>query len=143
MSFNKKACAIPSVWCGDGPMPSSRYKDSIFYTREGTRSECVKKGFGAGKYQERNAHLPKTSLLQIKYVGEVYEEKFKKYGISTTTQLLKEFKSSSASTSTIEKTLKSVFTKKDNKLDQRAYNSTLLYLYGNGIGKLPQCSKMV
>jgi hypothetical protein len=142
MAFNKKSCAIPTVWCGDGKMPTA-HKDGMFYTREGTRSECVKKGFGAGKYQERNAHLPKTSLLQIKYVGETYEGKFKRYGITSTTQLLKEFKSSKANPSMIEKTLKDIFTKKDHKLDQRAYNSTLLYLYGNGIGKLPQCSKMI
>ena len=138
--FKIDDCAIPSVWCGNGSMPKRKKGDETFYRKTGDRLECMKKGFGAGKYTERDSHLPAGSLQKIKYVGEIFEEKFKKEGINTIPQLLK--KMGKLTPKNIETILKKVFTRKGGGIDKRAYNSTLVYLYRHGTGNLPSCSKI-
>jgi len=137
MPFKADECAIPKVWCGNGKMPKRTTKN---YYKIGSRAECVKVGFGAGMYSERKKHLPMSSLQQIPYVGETYEKKFKKIGIKTKAELRS--KMSKKSPTEIEKILKKVFTKKGGSFDRRAYNSTLLFLYQNGVGKLPRCRRI-
>lgn len=138
MSFNIKKCDIPSIWCGDSKIPKGRNaKQNIYYYKVGTRYECLKKGFGAGKYNEIRSTLPKNSLRRISYVGKVYEKNFKLSGISTLNQL--ESKMKRKSPKQIKILLKKVFTKKGGAFDERAYNSTLIHLYINGITNLPDC----
>lgn len=133
--FNPKECEIPKIWCGKGNKPSS-------YSKTGTPYDCMKIGFGAGMHIERNKHLPPNSLQNIKYVGETFEKKFVKKGIKNIPELLKY--ATKSSKPQIENLLKEVFMRKKVGLDQRAYNSTLLYLYGHGIAsiKIPKCTKL-
>lgn len=134
--FNPKECEIPKVWCGKGTRPSA-------YSKTGTPYDCMKIGFGAGMHSERNKHLPPNSLQNIKYVGETFEKRFVKRKIPNIPSLLK-FATKSSKTQ-IENLLKEVFTRSNNGLDNRAYNSTLMYLYGHGIAsiKIPKCSKII
>lgn len=140
MSFDIDKCAIPKIWCGKGAPPRRKAGDLKYYHKTGSRYDCVKVGYGAGKYGERKKHLPSQSLQQISYIGEVYEKNFKKIGITSTTDLIREV--STRSSREIDGLLKRVFTKKGNILDKRAYNSTLVFLYQHGIGHLPSCSKI-
>lgn len=141
MSFKIEDCAIPTLWCGNKKIIPTRNKsDEKYYTRKGTPLECMKQGFGAGVYTEKKKHLDKKSLQNIKYVGETYENNFNKKNIYVLEDLL-----SYASTHTaqqIKKLLTVVFKKKGGVLDQRAYNSTILFIYKNGISSVPQCSKI-
>jgi len=78
--FDLSECAIPTVWCGRGNPPKRRAGDDKYYYKTGDRYECMQKGFGAGMHTERKKNLPENSLQQIKYVGDVYEKKFKGAG---------------------------------------------------------------
>lgn len=140
MSFNLDECAIPTVWCGEGNPPPRKPEAQTYYRKTGTRYECMKKGFGAGMYTEKNKGLPPDSLQQIKYVGDIYENKLKAMGINNCTQLRN--KLNNKPTSYIKKTLTKIFTRRNKILDKRAYNSTLVYLYQHGNGSVPRCSKI-
>jgi hypothetical protein len=139
--FEPKKCIIPTVYCGKSKV-IPKNQDGSIYVRRGTPNECMMKGFGAGSKIEKLKTLPKNSLQQIKYIGDVHEKKFKGYGIHTTTQLISHIKKMKSS-SRVEKLLKNILLKKDGVIDKRAYNSTLLYLYENGVyGNLPSCIKI-
>lgn len=137
--FDEGLCAIPAVYCGDGDTLPTKRDAEHYYYRFGTRSECLKKGFGAGTHIERKAGLSDDSLQQIKYVGPVHEKNFKRHGIASLTQLLTRYKKHSSG---IEDELSDILRKKGGGLDKRAYNSTLLYLHRHGVSKLPQCKKI-
>lgn len=139
MSYNIQKCAIPSKYCGDGPVPTI-IKDNIKYIGKGTAGECMKKGFGIGMYTEKTKSLPALSLQRIKYVGEVHDGNFRSKGVTTTTQLLNKMRP--LSTTQKESFLHSVLTKKGGDLDKKAYNSVIVFLYSNGINSLPVCSKI-
>ncbi len=143
MSFKLEYCAIPTVWCGkSNTPPSTKPRDMIRYTDTGTRYECMQQGYGAGMYGEKKKGLPKTSLRQIKYVGEVYEANFKRNGISTTTQLVNKLRGKSKSV--IQNTIRKAVTKKGGAIDKKAYNHCLVYLYFHGVyGRiLPSCYRL-
>jgi len=137
MSFEIEKCAIPTVWCGKGAPP--KRKGLKWYSKTGSRYECMKKGFGAGTVAEKRKHLPDNSLQQIPYVGDVYEKKFKRNGISNTGQLLQE--AQNRSRTGLRTLLQRIFTKRRGGLDKRAYNSTIVFLYQHGIGHVPSCSE--
>jgi len=151
--FDPLECSIPTVYCGKKKKIPTREKGvDTYYIRKGAPHECVSKGFGAGMAVEMAKHLPANSLQRIKYVGDVYESNFKKEKINNTTSLIKY--SQTLSSPELKSFLESVLVKKSGKgsikesknaviIDMRAYNSTLLYLYKNGIYKnLPSCSKI-
>jgi len=139
--FNLNTCTIPTVYCGTKKTIPKKTKNNTRYVRKGTNYECMTKGFGAGMATEKLKKLPLNSLQRIKYVGETYESNFKKKNVNNTDQLITHIK-------TLEKEkvstfLKSIFRKKDGVVDQRAYNSTLVFLYESGVyTNLPQCSKI-
>lgn len=141
-AFRIEECAIPTYWCGESDTPpKSKLNDPLIrYLRAGTRPECLRIGVGVGKYTTIKSGLPPTSLQQLKYVGEAYEKKFRSAGINNTNELL-EF-ARIRPPSEIEKLLKRVLTKSNNVIDARAYNSTLVFLYRNGIGALPKCFRI-
>jgi len=141
-AFRIEECAIPTYWCGDSDTPpKSKLNDPLIkYLRAGTRSECLRIGVGVGKYTTLKSGLPPTSLQQLKYVGDAYEAKFKTAGIANTRELL-EF-ARIRPPKEIEKLLKRVLTKSNSVVDARAYNSTLVFLYRNGIGSLPKCTRI-
>jgi hypothetical protein len=124
--FVEADCKIPVVWCGESSAPPT---------------ECLRTGFGAGTHTERNSNLPKSSLQQIKYVGEKHEKDFKRAGISSTDELVKQL--SKKTTKEMESILKRILVKSDGKLDVRAYNCVILYLYRHGVGGVPACNKIV
>ena len=143
MSFRLSDCAIPSIWCGNSDKPpKTSPNDMIRYVKTGSRYECMQKGYGAGMYGEKKKGLPRTSLQQIKYVGETYEANFKKNGISSTTHLINQLKGKSKVV--IQNTIAKSVTKKGGVVDKRAYNHCLVYLYSHGVSgeKLPLCYKI-
>jgi hypothetical protein len=133
-------CDIPTVWCGISNKPPKKAKEGKYYYKTGTRTECLRVGFGAGTHIERNNNLPSNSLQQIKYVGEKHEKDFKTAGISTNTELIKQMRK--RTTLEMEKILKRILVRSDGVLDARAYNSVVVYLYKNGIGAVPACKKI-
>lgn len=139
-SFNLSECAIPTYWCGTSEIPPKSKDPLMRYLRAGTRTECLRIGVGVGKYSTLKKDLAPTSLQQIKYVGEAYEESFRRAGFNNTTELLAYARIRPPSE--IEKLLKRVFTKSSNVLDARAYNSTLVFLYKNGVSSLPKCNRI-
>ena len=136
--FNPNKCTIPVVWCGEAQNPPKNL-DSKYY-KIGSRYECLKKGVGAGFQQNQRKYLPHNSLRQIKYVGEIHEKQFINVGINSTDQLIKEMKNKTSKE--VHNLLKRILTKSDGKLDVKAYNSTLLFLYQNGNSGLPSCVKI-
>lgn len=135
--FRIQDCYIPEVWCGDSDqIPQTLHKK---YSRVGTRRECLKKGFGAGMYTERNKNLPQNSLQQIKYVGPVYEQNFEdEEGITTIPQLINF--ASGQSKVQLEQSLKKILVKNNGVVDTKAYNSVILFLYQKGIRNVPSCT---
>jgi hypothetical protein len=138
--FKLDDCAIPQIWCGEADNPPKKKDPLTKYYKTGSRYECMKKGFGAGTHIERKQNLSSKSLQQIKYVGDKHEENFKKIGITTTDQLIKEL--GKKTSSQISSILKSALTKSNSQVDQRAYNSTLVFLYQHGNSNLPSCQKI-
>jgi len=141
--FNPLQCLIPTVYCGNKDIPP-KYKtgDKNIFKRKGTSRECFTKGFGAGMYSNKLKNTPGGSLKTIPYIGERYESNFKEYTprINNTDDLMKFCK-----TKTIDhiyKMLRKVLLKKNNIVDEKAYNSVLMYLYDSGIKKLPVCVKL-
>lgn len=135
-TFKESKCAIPSLWCGKGPVPKNIRNDKK-YTRKGTSVECMKQGFGAGMMSEKSKHLPPASLQQIKYIGETHEKNFKKAKIETINKLIKTFKSKEPEQ--IKLLLSGILMKKNSTLDKKAYNSVLLFLYRHGNSNIPSC----
>lgn len=136
MNKFEKRCKIPVLYCGDKEeLPEEGPSENEYYARKGTSGECLKKGFGAGMYSERNKNLPNTSIRNIKYVTEVQEENFKSMGVKNLSQLKKEAKKGN-----FKDTLKAVLLK-NGVFDKRAYNSVLLWLYNHGTDEkeLPTC----
>lgn len=128
MPFDPKKCEIPTVWCGKKQKPGVVLGD---------RYQCMRKGFGAGMYSEIKKLLPKDSLRHIKYVGEYYEDRFKRIGIRNINELVYRLRSMSATQ--IRNLLLGVFTNKGGKYDYRSFNSTLMYLYTKKVVDLPSC----
>ncbi len=135
--MNRKKCAIPTHYCGNSTTLPKSNDDHYYYVDFGTRNECLKKGFGAAKYQELLKTLEKKSLQNIKYVGEIHEDNFKKYKIKNTRDLV-----SYANKHNIEHLLRTILIKKDGRLDGKAYNSILLFLDDNNVENLPSCKKL-
>lgn len=136
--FKEEDCIIPEIWCGNEDKPPKK-KGSVYY-KTGSRYECMKKGFGAGTHIERKANLSPSSLQQIKYLGEIYENSFANMGIKNLNQLVSQMK---VKTSTeISSILKRALTKKNGVLDTKAYNSTVLYLHRHGVSSSPPCQKI-
>ena len=135
MSFRRRNCAIPRLWCGNGKVNFRKKVNDGFYSREGTRYECLKIGFGAGKHSLENPSS--TSLKNIKYIGEIYEDSFRRKDIGS----LKELKrvSKKMTVNDFKRLLQQILKKKDGTVDNRAYNSVLIYLDDVGIKKLPAC----
>lgn len=138
--FDPNTCTIPTVYCGTKKnVPKKSTTNNTRYVRKGTSYECMTKGFGAGAITEKIKKLPLNSLQRIKYVGEIYESNFRKKNINNTDQLI--FHVKPLKKEKLATLLKTVFKKKDGVVDKRAYNSTLIFLYTNGVYiNLPQCT---
>lgn len=138
--FNPNHCAIPMVYCGKKTdVPEFQSGDDHRYTRHGTPYECLKQGIGAGSAKERTSGLPNDSLQRIKYIGPTYEDRLAQYQIYTRRDLIRVLRQTSPDQ--IFKILRRCLVK-GNALDERAYNSVLLFLYEHGMDKLPPCKKI-
>ena len=140
MAFSLQHCAIPTVWCGNGRRPSQKAGDTTYYTKTGTRHDCLKKGFGAGKYTEIGKRISQTSLQQIKYVNRKYEKRFQRKGINNLTELVERCKN--LDPQEIRLLLRKMYKNEDDRVDKKPYNATLIYLYQHGNDNLPTCKKI-
>lgn len=140
MVFNPDKCFIPTVYCGTKDKRYPYNENDNTYVAKGTATQCMRKGFGAATAKENKKGLAPTNLQQIKYVGPKFEKNFIDEGIADIPHLLKFVRSKSVPA--ITTLLKRVFMNSNNTLNGKGYNSTLLYLYRNGIHKLPSCVKI-
>jgi hypothetical protein len=141
MTFNPDKCAIPTVYCGnEEKLPKRKKGDNIYYISHGTQYECLRQGIGVGISIEQNKNLPKTSLRNIKYVGEKYDNNFHNKKINNINSLVTYVKTHTQKD--IKTLLTEVLTKKNGDLDKRAYNSILLFLYNRGFNNIPECNKI-
>lgn len=135
MSFNKSACIVRKLHCGNGKIPKDTATKK--YSRKGTAYECLKKGFGIADWEHRKKGLTKTSLQQIMYVGPVYEANFHKKKIYSITSLITKAKAMSEQE---KRTLLSAGCKRVNgSIDQKAFNAIVLFLHDRGVKNLPSC----
>lgn len=135
--FKIEDCQIPTVWCGKGNIPR---RTKTRYVRTGTRFECMKKGYGAGSNEEKVKHLPVNSLQHIKYIGDKYEKNFITSGYRTTTELVQKMKKKSQKE--MESDLLKICKKVTGATDWRAYNSTIEFLYLQGVRHTPNCRRI-
>lgn len=138
--FRETDCYIPKVWCGKEDKYPQGYHNDSYYIRTGERHECLRQGIGAGIATAKKH--PPSSLQNIKYIGDKYEDSFKNAGIKNITDLKKEAKKRSSTQ--IKSLLEGILSKKNGKkkvVDQRAYNSVILYLYRANVS-VPKCKKI-
>ncbi len=135
MSFNKNACIVRKLYCGDSKLPSDTATKK--YSRKGSSYECLKKGYGIADWEHRGKKLSKTSLMQIIYIGPVYQANFKKKQIYSTTSLIKKVIGLSAAEK--RDLIGTACTKKSGVIDQRAFNAVVLFLHERGVKELPRC----
>lgn len=140
MTFDPKFCFIPTVYCGSQERKYPYYENENVYIGQGTPEQCLRKGFGAAAARETKKSLSATSLRQIRYIGPKFEEAFKENGISDIPQLIQYATNHSAKQ--LETLFGKVFLNSNGTLNGKGFNSTLLYLYKNGKGRLPQCVKI-
>jgi hypothetical protein len=131
-----KKCYTRTVWCGTGGVPTEP-RNNAYYTRQGSSYECLKKGFGTGMHEERRKGLPPSSLLRIMYVTEAQEHNFVVKHITTQQDLIRF--ASLAKTNKLRRFLSKCLVTKSGGLDQRAYNSVVLFLYTAGVAPVPDC----
>lgn len=147
MAYSRERCMIPTAWCGDGAMPADPINQdrTTRYHHVGTRSECMRKGFGAGAAQERIRGLPATSLQRIKYVGPQYETNFANNNIAHihNTQQLIAFANANNQMQLTRLIIRGC-TKTNGILDRRAFNSVIMFLDDRNINhqRLPRCKKV-
>jgi hypothetical protein len=135
MSFDPARCVIPRIYCGNrNALPNG-------YSRFGLRAECLRQGFGAGMFQEREKTLARNSLQRIKYVGDVFERNFRREGITNVDDLLEVM--GNLREDNRKRLLKRIFTKANGTFDGRGYNSTLLWLHNRGMRGLPKCKRLI
>jgi hypothetical protein len=136
-------CVIRKLYCGDEktiPRDTQRVK----YSRMGSRTECLKKGFGMAVALNNKKSAPPSSLQNINYIGPVYEANFIKKRIKTIQSLVN--KAQTMTKPDLLQLLNTACTKKDNRIDHRAVNSIILFLHDNaGIPakKLPSCKIII
>jgi hypothetical protein len=131
MSFDKSLCSTKPIYCG-----SKSSFSTTKYSRKGSPYECLQKGFGSGLWSEKVKHLPKSSLQHIPYLNIHIEKRFASFDIHTLSQL----KSFMRKLSKLDKqTFLFDMCTHSGKLDFKAYNSIILFLYDNSIQSLPDC----
>lgn len=116
-----KSCQIPEFWCGKNKFPQRKDDELVYYQRNGTRYECLRRGIGVGKYSGEK--LPKKSLRNIRYIGTKYEQNFMSNGVYDLKELY-----SVCLNKNFQKILEKSCTKKDFSIDKRAYNSIIWHL---------------
>jgi len=138
-------CGIPSVYCGNKtPIPTKNLQQNLKYNRKGTSIECLKKGINTGIYLERNKNLPESSLKNIKYIGDYFEEKFISKRINTVQQLINKIQLSSQNNN--KRFLENICKNRAGNIDYRVYNSIIHFVYHNSnrevVRKLPECKTL-
>lgn len=136
MVFDPEACAIPTVWCGDGDIPERKRGDQVYYSRIGTKTECMRKGVGVGMHKEIDKTLDTTSLRRIKYVNEKHEKRFQDNGINNSEALLDWGVIHS------EEDMRNMFVEvftTNGVLNKKAFNSVLMYMHAGHVNNLPSC----
>ncbi len=130
-------CKIPVKYCGNKHSIPRHQSNERRYSKKGSRNQCLNIGYLANHYQEKRKRLPSNSLRQIIYIGEIYDNKFKRRGIRNIDVLIDT--AEGLSKRELEQLLKRIFTKSNGALDKRAFNSTIMFLYKNTNISLPSC----
>lgn len=128
-------CVIRKFYCGDGPLPKDTPRKK--YSRKGSSYECLKRGYGIADWEHKKKQLPATSLQQIPYIGPVFAGNFKKAKIYSINSLVARLKG--LDTTEKRAIISKACTRKNGGLDQRAFNSVVLFLHDRGIKQLPHC----
>lgn len=136
MAFSRDRCVIRKIYCGDGRKPADTRDKK--YSRVGTRHECMKRGFGVADWEHRKKGLSAMSLQQIPYIGPKYEANFKRARVYTIKSLLSRVKGMSAADK--KKLIDRGCKRAGGSIDQKAFNSVVLFLDDRGIKNLPTCS---
>ena len=135
MSFNKSNCVIRKTYCGNGNVPKDTSTQK--YSRKGTPYECMQKGYGVSYWIQRKKTLSQNSLQQIIYIGPVFEKNFKKHKIYSQMSLINKLEPLSMTEK--KKLLTSICKRKNGGIDQRAFNSVVLFLHQKRVKNLPSC----
>ena len=133
MPFDRDKCVIRRFYCGE----KKTIPNTDVYSRKGTRYECLKRGYGAASWVHHKKTLSVDSLQQIKYIGEYYEDKFNTARIKDIPNLLKIMNNLTKAKK--KKKLEKLCRKRNGRIDHRTLNSTILFLYDNGVKNLPTC----
>lgn len=147
MAYSRDRCMIPTAYCGDGNIPANPISQdrTSRYHHLGSRSECMRKGFGAGAAQERVRGLPADSLQRIKYIGPQYETNFANNNIAHIHNItdLVNFAGHN-NRMQLTRLLIRACTKANGVLDKRAFNCVIMYLDDHHINHqtLPRCKKV-
>jgi hypothetical protein len=138
MAFNPQDCFIETVYCGSKRKNYPYVENDMKYISTGTPEQCLKKGFGAGLNSEKNKNLNRNSLLNIKYIGPVFERRFHNFGIRNIDQLLNYCRVQRKNV--LKNFLEQMFRDANGRVNKNGYNSVLLFLYRNGMfNNLPIC----
>jgi len=135
--MNLDRCKIPTVYCGMQDKQYPYYDKNNKYVRQGTQSECMRKGFGASMAIQTKKSLREDNLQQIRYVGTKFNDNFIAEGIRTIPELLN--RARILSIPFLDRLLRKVFTNANGTLNGKGYNSVILFLYDNGLRNLPEC----
>ena len=135
MVFRKSDCVIRKIYCGDKNVPADTATKK--YSRAGSRQECLQRGFGIADAQNRLKRLRPNSLQNIVYIGDTYDQNFRKKGIRTLAGLQTKMKSLGANQKL--DFLRKILIKKNKVVDQKAINSVIMWLHSKGVGNLPGC----
>jgi hypothetical protein len=123
--FDPARCLL-DTWCGKREKPAN-------YRRSGTRYECLRIGYGRGKWDSRQ--LPEQDLNNIPYLNRVSRERLIDAGIET----LRDFLNRIRLFDDYRRT--KIFLEELGFSTPKKFNKIVLFLFEKGIPieKLPRC----
>ena len=128
--FDPSRCVDRTYYCGNGDIPADFPGGRKLYYQhaKGTPAQCVRIGYGAGKYIEQRSSFPANSLRRIPYVSATIEQNFQNThpGINNLTDLYDLVAHSSRAAITAFLTV--CCTSAGGVFNRKAYNTTLLFL---------------
>jgi len=134
--FDPSRCTDRTYYCGNGDIPVDLPGTRKLYHQhaKGTPAQCVRIGFGAGKYTEQRSSFPANSLRRIPYVSATVEQNFQNTdpGINNLTDLY-DFVAQSSRLA-ITAFLTACCTSNAGVFNRKSYNAILLFLFDAGYG---------
>ena len=148
-AVNCADCLDPTWYCGNGPIPVNTNRKKYFQQAHGTRAQCVKIGYGAGKYGALRSQVGPASLMRIPYVDQTTATRFQNTpgpgvppgGITTIALLGAYVQNPVVSPANITAFLTAVSTNGAGVFHRKTFNAILYFLYSElNLGAyLPLC----